>query len=389
MLMLLLAKKTLDAWGIQRLTQNNVGDMSSWIYIVVFGVLIFMAATIPLKMGNEIYDKALGYGKKGLGFAAKKTGLASMWADRKASVAQREKERGANLRSQIALSGKGTDSFWRRTVAGVDERQAKAMDSARINDMVSRMEEEDITKDVARSRYLQAEGDERRALARLQAKNGWFDDGNEAAIERFAEDFSKDAYIRNTAPKEQGDLLSAAELAGYGDYGTDDVKIGQVSSVLRGKAYSGVTDLKLSQITQMMKPENKHEMIGLLSNGQKMKKAQETWDDQRMAALGRAYRSLSMQERSTIMSSPDMTDEHRAVIERAVRLDSERTEAARGGAKGMNSVHQVKKKGTEQKVDIIDTQEPPRPTHPPGTGGGQPPADGTPPTSPTPPAGNL
>jgi hypothetical protein len=242
------------------------------------------------------------------------------------------------------------------------------------------MEEQDITKDVARKKYLGAEGDERRALARLQAKNGWFDDKDEAAIEKFAEDFSKDAYIRNTVPKEQGDLLSAAELAGYGDSGTEDVKIGQVAGVLRGKAYSSVSDLKLSQITQMMKPENKHEMIGLLSNGQKMKKAQESWDDQRMAAAGRAYRSLSMEERSTIMNNPDMTDEHRAIIERAVRLDAERTEAARNGIRGMNSVHQIDRNDGRGKVDAINTQEPPPPGPNPGAGGGTPPTAG-----PTPP----
>lgn len=348
--MLLLANNFITIGWLGSHTSFDSAYVDSWIYLIVYGVLIFLAGYVPLSLGKEIYNKVGA--QKVPGAISKKTGLKDALAGRQTSIAARDKARGERLRSSIALSGKGADSRVRRFMAGVDKDQAREIESARVNEIVSNFEKQDITKKDAQKRYLLAEGDERKALARLQSKNGWFDDSDVDSIRRFSEDFAADAYVRNNAPKEQADLLSAADLAGFGDYGTDDVKIGRTSSALRGKAYSGVTDLKLPQISQMMRPENHHELKGFFTNYQKLAKANETWDDRRLSAMGRAFKTLSTQEVAELINDPNTTNEHKAIITRMAKLDAERTQAMANGQEGMEVLHQIDFKGNQGKREV-------------------------------------
>jgi len=64
MLMMYLATQFFAAWGATAITATGLDDSSDWIYLIVFAVFVYLAAAIPMKMGNEIYGAIQKVGGK-------------------------------------------------------------------------------------------------------------------------------------------------------------------------------------------------------------------------------------------------------------------------------------------------------------------------------------
>jgi hypothetical protein len=309
----------------------TASDLSErWFWLVAAAVMAFLAATLPLKMGGEIYgqitkhkDKLPGY-KTGKGFID----------SRKAEVDQKAKLRGQALRSKVAQSG-----WIGRKVAGTDETGANRMRNAILDEKVKTVEERQYDKKQAQKAYKESTGEERAVMARFLSKNGWYDDGDAVALAMMAEDFEADPYVRNNIGKEQPDALSAARAIGIT---TPSGNLEKAASVLRQKATSGVRDLKTAQMADMVSEAhagNTRELVSFFSNSQKLKVAEESWDDRRMAAMGKAFEELATIDPSGALQGQaysSLSDEAR------MSLDKMRSLHGSMSAAGEKTSHTVK-----------------------------------------------
>lgn len=320
--LLWLSGNFIEAYYAAKFGGEEAATGEGWTFLITSAVMIWLAVTLPLRWGGEIYGAIQNIGNRAGRFVGRKTGISGALADRRASIEARDKERGKRLRSRIALSGRGANSSLRRFVSGVDADQARELDSEIINDMVKNHENQNMTRDEARTSYLTATGNERRALARLQSKNGWFDDGNSAALARMVEDFRNDNYIRNNLPKEQPDVIAAAEIAGL-TTGDENEAINSASRTLRAKALTSIENIRPVHVSQMMRPENQHELSELFRSPEKIKTASTKASDQTLAALGRGFKGLDIQTRSEVINNA--TEEQRAIIQRMADLDTRRS----------------------------------------------------------------
>lgn len=106
---------------------NDPTNGNAWFILIMIAVGIYLAATIPLQMGGNPMKMVSGlmskYGKKGLGFAARESGLSGAWGAIKAEGQRKQQRR------SLALVGKVAEKYpTAARLAGITpelERRAK------------------------------------------------------------------------------------------------------------------------------------------------------------------------------------------------------------------------------------------------------------------------
>lgn len=277
------------------------GSPSSSIIMMILAIVcIFIAATVPMTMGiNQIWKSVQGAVKSVRGGANVLSGGRSEAAIgiRNARIAERRKRQVGSYMTGLAAS----DNKFANLVAGVKtDAERREAYSSQVNEMAKTIQTEGIDKGRAQNEYDAANGLRRAALARIMGEEGWFDDDpmNAARMQKFAEDYNNDVYVRNSVNSKQPELLSAAKLANA-PLGSDGSKA-EAKAV--AKALTTVADLKTAQIDRL-----DHQQISeLLSNPQKIKSAAEKLDTKRLAMLGRKFDELPNAIKQSISQSLDL-----------------------------------------------------------------------------------
>jgi hypothetical protein len=283
---------------------------SSMLMFVLAIVSLFIAATVPLTMGVSQIWKSLSSGIQGAvkgtrGFANTLSGGRSEAAlgIRRNRIQERRKKQVGNFMTGLATSKNPVASF----AAGVHtQAERDEAISTQADDLSKAIRLEGIDKKRAQAEYLQATGVRRTALARIMGQEGWFDDDpqNTAAMNRFAEDYTNDAHVRNAVNGNQADLLSAARLANVANAsvaGDPSGAIGATEAKTLAKALTSPGDLKTAHIDRM----DRQQISELLSNPQKVKVAAEKLDAKRLAMLGRKFDELPQHIQQSISQSLD------------------------------------------------------------------------------------
>jgi len=192
----------------------------SWIYLALYGIMLFLAATIPLKMGKEIYGAVGNVTKKAGGYLGKKTGVSGALTERKNWVDRRDKARGIALRNEVAKMGKiGELAAGSRTLfGGRDEKALTAMREGRIKELTELHNIEGMNLDDV-AKLTRETGDDElklagyRYLAGIGKVSGQIERGNIDArdLTRLAQE---DSALANMLHKEDGAAWASMDLAG-------------------------------------------------------------------------------------------------------------------------------------------------------------------------------
>lgn len=102
---------------------DDVNGPDFLLKIAFFAAAAFAAVMIPLRVGGEIMQRAVGAGRGGGGLLAKKTGVAAAYEQAKASSERKQAVRGARLRRGANLGLKGASLG---LAGGVGAQEAKA-----------------------------------------------------------------------------------------------------------------------------------------------------------------------------------------------------------------------------------------------------------------------
>jgi hypothetical protein len=212
--MLLLATKFLNAWYGTSFdaVMIDAANADDWIYLVIFAVFIFLAATIPLKMGNEIYGKI----KDGWNKSSKLpwVGVPKRMVDSRIKNIERRRAAGDQMRI-AKLSQKGTLG---RLATGLTAREADARKMDLLKSMGELLPEskDGLATEIEKAKVGSLE---EQAIVYKAITTGNLDDKSERmrdAVLTYA-DPTQEKFIpglEKALPKENADFDVSAAMAG-------------------------------------------------------------------------------------------------------------------------------------------------------------------------------
>lgn len=261
----------------------------SWALLITAAVLIFMAATLPLKMGGEIMKKATqpvtGAGKWGY----KQTGVPAFLEQRKAAGNRIPARRGQKMWASMAqVPG------LRRVVAGTDKRgaeEARATLKADFAKSFVKMTKEELNTALDTGKF---KGIEQEAAVDYLAGNGQLDLDKANVAKLTAERLVTDGGFMNTFKDKQVDgfskLTTNASTLGLSPDAKKLVR-GEADKSIAGKAGF---ELKPAQIEHLAK-NNPEYLEQLLGDEDYMKAIVEKGGPGAKAAWGEAIKHYAQQ----------------------------------------------------------------------------------------------
>ncbi len=285
----------------------------SWIYLALYGIMLFLAATIPLKMGKEIYGAVGNVTKKAGGYLGKKTGISGALTARKDWVDRRDKARGIALRNQVAKMGTlGELAAGSRTIfGGKDEKAVTAMREGRIKELselhnIEGMNLDDVAKLASGTDDDELKLAAYRHLAGIGKVSGQIERGNIDArdIARLAQ---LDTALANTLHKEDRAAWASMDLAGA-PFDTDPADRVAHKTAAASAQRTEFHKWTPSQYKILQSSPNGKALIeGRLANSEKVKKLLGEGDEASIAAAGDyLYRNPDAAKR---MSASGVTNE--------------------------------------------------------------------------------
>jgi hypothetical protein len=177
-----------------RFGESDLANTDSWIWLIATAVLIFLAASVPLKMGNEVYGQISKVGGKAAGATGLKARYNAFNESRKQYGKLKAQDDANKFRAGLAKRGKiGQIAAGTRGVFSKDDEVAKRVNAEIFKNYSKEKKEE--------------------ALAEMGGANADFSDPRVLAL---LEDIASSVDVRhqNSATKE---ALATAVALGSGD----------------------------------------------------------------------------------------------------------------------------------------------------------------------------
>lgn len=248
--MLWLTQEFLGGYGASAFGTFGSDTAGAWTFLIAAAVMIWLTATLPLKMGSEVYGAITKHADKVPGVKSTKKFLEA----RKASSDQRSAQRALRARNNLSKA-----PLIGGLLAGVNNQQKIALQSQTLKALAEGAPEESIAFNKA---LKKSKGLKREALLAHGAKEGLLDAGDEEVRKMVLSQVKKERQENNNAPgsleralyKGQGDFLveSATHDSDFETY---------AMAALSGTAVSDYKDKHWNYLSARH-PERYHELAG-------------------------------------------------------------------------------------------------------------------------------